>query len=107
MFRLKEKGDAVEIAYPTEGTPLIIGPNGVFRDAPNPNAAPLFQSYCLTPERQQLIVDVGGLRSVHPLAKEKPGRRLFAGTKKMQDDPAGVERDADAIKACYTQLFRV
>ncbi len=107
MFQLKEKGDPVEIVYPTEGTPLIIGPNGVFKDAPNPNAARLFQSYCFTPECQQLIVDVGGLRSVHPLAKEKPGRRLFAGIKKMKDDPAGVERDAEAIKARYTQLFRV
>ena len=107
MFQLKEKGDPVEIVYPIEGTPLIIGPNGVFKDAPNPNAARLFQSYCFTPECQQLIVDVGGLRSVHPLAKEKPGRRLFAGIKKMKDDPAGVERDAEAIKARYTQLFRV
>ncbi len=107
MFQLKEKGDPVEIVYPIEGTPLIIGPNGVFKDAPNPNAARLFQSYCFTPECQQLIVDVGGLRSVHPLAKEKPGRRPFAGIKKMKDDPAGVERDAEAIKARYTQLFRV
>ncbi|HYS58422.1 MAG TPA: extracellular solute-binding protein [Burkholderiales bacterium] len=107
MFQLKEKGDPVEIVYPTEGTPLIIGPNGVFKDAPNPNAARLFQSYCFTPECQQLIVDVGGLRSVHPLTKEKPGRRPFAGIKKMKDDPAGVERDSEAIKARYTQLFRV
>src|SRR5712691_4398709 len=107
MFQLKEKGDPVEIVYPSEGTPLIIGPNGVFKNAPNPNAARLFQSYCYTPECQQLIIDVGGLRSVHPLAKEKAGRRPFAGIKKMKDDPAGVERDAEAIKARYTQLFRV
>jgi len=107
MFQLKEKGDPVEIVYPTEGAPLIIGPNGVFKDAPNPNAARLFQSYCYTPECQQLIIDVGGLRSVHPLAKEKPGRKPFAEIKKMKDDPAGVEKEAEAIKARYTQLFKV
>ena len=28
MFQLKEKGQPVEPIYPTEGTPLIIGPNG-------------------------------------------------------------------------------
>jgi iron(III) transport system substrate-binding protein len=107
MFQLKEKGDPVEIVYPAEGTPLIIGPNGVFKNAPNPSAARLFQSYCFTPECQQLIIDAGGLRSVHPLTKEKPGRTPFAKIKKMKDDPAGVEREAEAIKARYTQLFRV
>jgi iron(III) transport system substrate-binding protein len=107
MFQLKEKGDPVEIVYPAEGAPLIVGPNGVFKDAPNPNAARLFQSHCYTPECQQLIIDVGGLRSVHPLAKEKPGRKPFAEIKKMKDDPAGVEKEAEAIKARYTQLFKV
>src|SRR5919198_4866325 len=83
IFQLKEKGDPVEIVYPTEGAPLIIGPNGVMKDAPNPNAARLFQSFCFMPECQQLIIDVGGLRSAHPLAKEKPGRRPFAEIKKL------------------------
>ena len=30
---------------PSEGSPLIIVPSGVFRNAPNPNAARLFQSF--------------------------------------------------------------
>jgi iron(III) transport system substrate-binding protein len=107
MFQLKEKGDPVDIVYPTEGAPLIVGPNAVMKNAPNPNAARLFQSYCFTPECQQLIIDIGGLRSAHPLTKEKPGRTPFASIKKMKDDPAGVEREAEAIKARYTQLFRV
>src|SRR6186997_2762691 len=41
MFMLKESGRPVEIVYPTEGTPLIVGPNGIFKTAPNPNAARL------------------------------------------------------------------
>jgi iron(III) transport system substrate-binding protein len=107
MFQLKEKGDPVEIIYPVEGTPLIIGPNGVMKNAPNPNAAKLFQSFCYTPECQQLLIDVGGLRSVHPQTKEKPGRRPFAEIKKLKDDPAGVEKTGEDIKARYTKLFRV
>lgn len=107
MFQLKEKGDPVEIVYPEEGAPLIIGANAVFKNAPNPNAARLFQSFCFTPECQQLLIDVGGLRSVHPLTKEKPGRRPFAEIKKMKDDPAGVERAAAEIKARYSRIFRV
>jgi iron(III) transport system substrate-binding protein len=107
MFQLKEKGDPLEIVYATEGTPLIVGANAVFKNAPNPNAARLFQSFCFTPECQQLIIDVGGLRSVHPLAKEKPGRKPFAEIKKMKDDPAGVEKTSEEIKTRYSKLFGV
>ena len=38
MFQEKEKGSPVEIVYPTEGSPLIIGPNGLLKDRPNKNA---------------------------------------------------------------------
>ena len=48
-----------------EGTPLIIGPNAIFKNAPNPNAARLFQSFSFSPECQQLIIDAGGMRSAH------------------------------------------
>lgn len=107
MFQLKESNKPVEIVYPTEGTPLIVGPNGLLKAAPNPNAAKLFQSFCYTPECQQLLIDVGGLRSAHPHTKEKAGRRPFAEIKKMKDDPAGVEKQAAEIKAHYTKLFHV
>ncbi len=107
MFQQKEKGDPVEIVYAAEGTPLIIGPNGIFKAAPNPNAARLFQSFSFSAEAQQLIIDAGGLRSVHPHTKEKPGRTPFASIKTMKDDAAGVEKQAEAIKARYTQIFKV
>jgi iron(III) transport system substrate-binding protein len=107
IFQLKESGQPVEPVYAKEGSPLIIGPNGVFKNAPNPNAARLFQSYCFSPECQQLIIDVGGLRSVHPLVREKPGRTPFKDIRTMKDDAAAVEKMGDDIKARYTQLFKV
>jgi iron(III) transport system substrate-binding protein len=107
MFELKETGKPVEIVYPTEGSPLIVGPNGLMKAAPNPNAARLFQNYCFSVEAQQFLIDVGGLRSMHPHTKEKPGRRPFGEIKKMKDDPAGVEKTADEIKAHYAKLFGV
>jgi iron(III) transport system substrate-binding protein len=53
------------------------------------------------------MIDVGGLRSVHPQAKEKPGRKPLSDIKLMKDDAAGVESQADQIKARYSKLFRV
>ncbi len=107
IFELKEAGRPVEPVYATEGSPLIIGPNGIFKSSPNPNAAKLFQSYCLGREAQQLIIDVGGLRSVHPDTKEKAGRTPLKDIKTMKDDAAAVERESDAIKARYTKIFHV
>jgi len=71
LFQLKEKGEPVEIVYPVEGTPLIIGPQGVLKDAPHPNAARLLQSFLFSAEAQQLMVDFGGLRSFHERVKDK------------------------------------
>ncbi|MDO8401183.1 MAG: extracellular solute-binding protein [Bradyrhizobium sp.] len=107
VFQMKEAGRPVEPVYASEGSPLIIGPNGVFKTSPHPNAAKLFQSFCFSREAQQLIVDVGGLRSVHPQAVEKPGRKPFKDIKTMKDDAAAVEKESDAIKARYTKIFRV
>jgi iron(III) transport system substrate-binding protein len=107
IFQMKEAGRPVEPVYATEGSPLIIGPNGVFKAAPHPNAARLFQSFSLSREAQQLIVDVGGLRSVHSQAQDKPGRRPLKDIKTMKDDAAAVEKEGEAIKARYTKLFRV
>jgi iron(III) transport system substrate-binding protein len=107
IFLLKESGRPVEPVYATEGSPLIIGPNGIFKSSPNPNAAKLFQSFCLGREAQQLIIDVGGLRSVHPEAQDKPGRKPLKDIKTMKDDAAAVEQEGEAIKSRYSKIFRV
>ena len=107
IFQIKEKGGPVQPVYATEGTPLVIGPNGVFKNAPNPNAAKLFQAFCFSPECQQLIVDVGGQRSLHPQVKEKAGRKPLKEIKTLKEDAAGVEKSAEEIKAHYSKLFKV
>jgi iron(III) transport system substrate-binding protein len=103
----KEAGQPIEPVYATEGTPLIIGPNAIFKNAPNPNAARLFQSFSFSPECQQLIIDVGGMHSAHALTKEKPGRKPLSEIKLMKDDAAAVEKMSEEIKARYQKIFRV
>jgi iron(III) transport system substrate-binding protein len=105
--RLKDNGDPIEIVYAVEGTPLIVGPAGIMKAAPNPNAARLFHNWSLTAEGQQFNVDVGALYSAHPNVKERPGRKPLKDIKLMKDDAAAVERMADEIKTRYTQIFKV
>jgi len=107
ILQLKEAGRPVEPVYASEGSPLIIGPNGIFKTSPNPNAAKLFQSFSLGREAQQLIIDVGGLRSVHAQTQEKTGRKPLKDIKTMKDDAAAVEKESEQIKSRYTRIFRV
>jgi len=107
IFEIRESGGPVAPVYATEGSPLIVGPTGMFKAAPNPNAARLFCNFSFSPGAQQLIIDVGGLRSMHPETREKGGRRPLKEIKIMKDDPAAVERMSEELKAHYTRLFRV
>ena len=107
IFQEKEKGQPVEPVYASEGAPIIIGPNGLFKAAPNPNAARLFQSFCFSPECQKLAVEIGGLRSVHPQVPEHQGRMPLSKIKLMKDDAAAVLKNSEQIKARYVKIFRV
>jgi iron(III) transport system substrate-binding protein len=104
---LKEAGKPIEPVYATEGSPFIVQPSAIFSAAPHPNAARLFQNYLFSVEAQQLFVDAGGLRSVHALVKDKPGRTPLSAIKIMKDDPAAVEVQGEEIKRRYSQYFRV
>jgi iron(III) transport system substrate-binding protein len=104
---MKDQGKPVEIVYASEGSPLIIVPSGVFRSAPNPNAARLFQSFFFSLEGQQLLVDEFAHRSFHAQIKEKPGRQPLSEIKLLKSDPAAVLAQGEDIKARYAKLFKV
>ena len=104
---LKARGEPVEEVYAVEGTPLITGPSAVLARAANPNAARLFYAWSMTAEAQQLNVEVGALRSVHPLVKDRPERKKLSDIKTLREDAAAVADQADDIKARYLKLFKV
>jgi iron(III) transport system substrate-binding protein len=107
LIQLMEKGEPVQVVYPTEGTPMVTGPTGIFRTAPNPNAARLFHNWLHTAEAQQVLIDFAAQHSLHAQVKEKPGRKKLSEIKLMKDDPAGVEKSAEEIKQHYARLFKV
>jgi iron(III) transport system substrate-binding protein len=107
VIRDKEAGRPVDVIYPTEGTPVATSPSAVFKAAPNPNAARLFQSWMHGREGQQILVDYARQYAPHKQAVEKPGVKKLGEFKLMKEDPVGVERDAETIKQRYAQIFKV
>jgi iron(III) transport system substrate-binding protein len=104
---LQSRGEPIEEVYAVEGTPLVTGPSAVLARAANPNAARLFYAWSMTAEAQQLNVEVGALRSVHPLVKDRPERKKLSDIKTLREDAAAVADQADDIKARYLKLFKV
>jgi iron(III) transport system substrate-binding protein len=96
-----------DVVYPTEGAPLVTVHNGVFRSAPNPNAARLLQSYMFSAEAQQVFIDNFAHRSLHAQVKEKPGRVPLSAIKILRADPAAVLKQTEEIKARYARIFGV
>jgi iron(III) transport system substrate-binding protein len=107
VIRYKEEGQPVEIVYPQEGTPVAAAPSAVFKAAPNPNAARLFQNWMHSREAQQLLVDWARQYSPHRQTVEKPGVRKLSDIKLMQEDADGVDKTSEEIKARYAQIFKV
>jgi iron(III) transport system substrate-binding protein len=103
----KLNNQPVEVVHPVEGSPVIPVPSGIFRSAPNPNAARLFQSYLFSVEAQQIFIDVFAHRSFHALAKEKLGRAPLSSFKLLQADPKLVLAQSDELKARYSKIFGV
>lgn len=107
VIRYREEGQPVEIVYPEEGTPVAAAPSAVFKAAPNPNAARLFQNWMHSREAQQILVDWARQYSPHRQTVEKPGVRKLSDIKLMQEDPEGVDKTSEEIKARYAQIFKV
>ncbi|MFI5000009.1 MAG: ABC transporter substrate-binding protein [Reyranellales bacterium] len=107
FWMARERGAPIEVVYAIEGTPLITNPMGVFKSAPNPNAARLLASWIMSAEGQQFIVTLSGQYPANRQVKPKAGRPLLSTIKTFREDPAAVEKQADEIKARYTRYFKV
>jgi len=105
IFIEMQKKSPVKPVYATEGTPFVTSPTAIFEQAPHPNAARVFQNFLYTPKIQQLIVDMGGQRSLHPDTKEPPERTPLAKIKLLPDDAQGQLAQVAEIKKKYTAIF--
>ena len=105
MFIEIDAKSPVKIIYPKEGTPFVTSPSAIFAEAPHPNAARVLENFLFTAKIQQLTVNEGGTRSVHPDVKDPPGRTPLSAIKILTDDPVAMLPQIADIKKRYTALF--
>jgi iron(III) transport system substrate-binding protein len=105
MFIEIDAKSPVKVIYAKEGTPFVTSPTAIFAAAPHPNAARVLQNFLYTAKSQQLLVDQGGARSLHPDVKEPANRTPLKDIKLLPDDPVGMLPQVAEIKKKYTALF--
>jgi iron(III) transport system substrate-binding protein len=105
MFIEIDNKSPVKIVYAVEGTPFVTSPTAVFAGAPHPNAARVLQNFLYTAKAQQILVNDGGARSVHPEVSEPANRTPLKSIKLLPDDPAGMLPQIAEIKKKYTAMF--
>ena len=99
----KAKGNPVDVIYPTDGAVVLVGPVGILKEAPHPNAAKLFLNFMMSEEysklaakhyEQPLRADVK-VASVKPLTELKP----------VSLTPAEIKEGIPKIRDQWKDLF--
>ena len=103
---LKEAGQPVEPIYPTEGTPTISGPTGIFASAPHPNAAKLFMTFTAS----AAYAKVARSFFVMPLRTDVPPPEGSLGLDKIKmigATPQEIEAGVPDVKEAWRDTFGV
>ncbi len=74
-FESKVKGEPIDVAYPEDGTIVIVAPSCILKGAKKPNAAKLFMEFMSSAPASQIAVDAFG-ESIHAAIKPKVGKSL-------------------------------
>ena len=107
LILLKEAGRPVEIVYPAEGAPLIVGPNARVQVRAQSERGAAVPELLFSREGQQLLSISPRQHSAHPQVKQKPGRTPLKDIKVMKDDPVGVESEPRRSRRATRKIFGV
>ncbi len=104
-YKLKKKGNPIEIVYPKEGVPLVVSPTAIATAAPHPNAARVFTDFTFSRECQQVMADSEGLYTGHPDVKYPTDKPKLSELKLLSVDAEELEKRNEEIKKRFVELF--
>jgi iron(III) transport system substrate-binding protein len=107
LLAMQDAGSPVMPIYAVEGSPIFSGMCAVMERAAHPNAARVFQSFLFSQPCQQVMSDVGFLRSFHPGVTEKAGRVKLHEIKLLRSGADQLAAAAEEIKRRYAAVFGV
>jgi len=107
VLNMQDAGAPIMPVYAVEGSPVFSGQACLMQQAAHPNAARVFYTYLFSRDCQQLMTDVGNLRSFHKEVTPKPGHVEFSKIKLLFSTPAELAANAEETKRKYLAAFGV
>lgn len=102
---LKAKGSPIEYVWPEEGTVFIPSPIAILKNSKNYEASRLFVDYILSPEGQQVVVEVGDFYPVREDVAPPAGAPDLGSVPCMDTDWVSVKDSTDTIYARWSEIF--
>ncbi len=104
-MRIKDKGNPVDVIFPTEGVVFILSPTGISKNAPHPNAAMLFVEHMFSRSIQQLLIDRTSLYVPHPDVKYPADMPPLGSLKILSVPVEELARRAAEVKQTFSAIF--
>jgi iron(III) transport system substrate-binding protein len=101
----KEKGEPIDIIYPSDGTVVILAPSGIVKGAKHPNASKLLMEFMMSPQASQISVARFG-ESMHASVKPRGGKPL-SEIKTLVAKPMDLLKGVPEIKEKWRDTFGI
>jgi iron(III) transport system substrate-binding protein len=98
------KGDPLGVVYPTDGTVVIIAPQGIIKGTKRPNASKLFMEWSLSEEASKVVVGDFG-ESLHANVPGNPGGKPLKDIKTLVTPGPELLKGVPPLKEKWRDTF--
>ncbi|HYG60679.1 MAG TPA: extracellular solute-binding protein, partial [Symbiobacteriaceae bacterium] len=106
ILKVKDKGEPVDLIYPTDGTIVIPSPIGIFKTSQNPEAAKALTDWWLSVEGQKAVTK-GWMHSVRADVEAPKGAIALKDIQKgaMALDWNDLSKNMGPVKDKFVQIM--
>jgi iron(III) transport system substrate-binding protein len=101
----KEKGEPIDVLYPSDGCVIIVAPSAIIKGCKHPNAAKLFMEFMMSPQASE-IAATRSQDGLYASIRPKGGKPL-SDIKKLIAKPADLLKGVPEIKEQWRDTFGI
>lgn len=105
-LKSKNKGNPIDIIYPSDGAVFMTAPSAILTKAPHPHAAELFMDFFMTKEYSEILVR-NGFPPLRPDVAPPKGLQSFSDVKLIRPSAQELKTDIPKIIEKFRATFGV
>jgi iron(III) transport system substrate-binding protein len=105
-LKSKDKGNPIDIIYPTEGSVFMTAPSAILAKAPHPHAAELFMDFFMTKEYSEILTK-NGFSPLRPDIEPPKGLQPLSQVKLIRPPPQELKIEIPKIIEKFRATFGV